>query len=56
MIDFPDDKGTILEDVQEVILSIRIGLVDFIEQQHPSILSKKRSAYWSQSEGNPRYR
>ena len=53
MIDFPNDKGTILEDVQQVVLSIRIGLIDLIEQEHPSILGKKRPPYWPESKVIP---
>ncbi len=44
MIDLPDDERPVLQNIQEVVLSVRIGLIDLIEQQHPPVIGKKRSA------------
>jgi hypothetical protein len=53
VIDFPNDKRAIFKNIEQVILSIRIGLIDLIEQEHSSIFGEKRSAYWSETKVIP---
>ncbi len=44
MIDLPDHKRPVLQDVQEVVLGVRIGLVNFVQQEDAPVFGQEGPA------------
>jgi hypothetical protein len=53
VIDLPDDEGTVFEHIQQIVLSVRIGLVDFIEKQDPPVFRQEGPANGTKAEVIP---
>ena len=53
VVDLADDKRAVLQYVQEIVLGVRVGLVNLVQQENASVFGKKSSADWAESQVIP---